>query len=78
MAYVSIPEADSALGSFGCGAGCGCHGCRKSARNNTSGIGERYEREEAEVSPANSADARSPFGAGTEWLGPFWGSVAAA
>jgi len=52
MAYVHIPEADSALGSFGCGPGCGCRGCRKTARNNTSGIGERYEREEAEAPPA--------------------------
>jgi hypothetical protein len=51
MAYVRIPEADSALGSFGCGPGCGCRGCRKTARNNTSGIGERYEREETEATP---------------------------
>jgi hypothetical protein len=49
MAYVRIPEADSALGSFGCGSGCGCRGCRKTARNNTSGLRERYEREEGEA-----------------------------
>ena len=52
MAYVHIPEADSALGSFGCGPGCGCRDCRKTARNNTSDLGERYEREEAEAPPA--------------------------
>jgi outer membrane protein OmpA-like peptidoglycan-associated protein len=86
MAYVRIPEADSALGSFGCGAGCGCHGCRKSARNKTSGLGERYEREEAEVSPATplmrirpSAPALSGWGRFGEALprprGPMTGGL---
>lgn len=47
MAYVRIPEDRSMLGSLGCGPGCGCRGCRKTAAD-LSGFGERYKREEEE------------------------------
>jgi hypothetical protein len=51
MAYVRTGEDGSTLGSLGCGPGCACSGCRKTAGNDMSGLGERYEREEAEAPP---------------------------
>ena len=54
MAYVRVPEDDSALGSLGCGPGCSCGGCRQSA-GRLSGLSERYEREEEESLPPEPA-----------------------
>jgi len=47
MAYIRIGEDESTLGSFGCGPGCSCAGCRQTA-GSVRGLGERYVREEEE------------------------------
>jgi outer membrane protein OmpA-like peptidoglycan-associated protein len=49
MAYIRIGENESTLGSFGCGLGCRCSGCRKTAV--MSSLGERYVPEEEETTP---------------------------
>jgi Transglycosylase SLT domain len=48
MAYVRIGEDESTLGSFGCGPGCSCAGCRQTA-GSVRGLGERYVPEEQET-----------------------------
>src|SRR4029450_11075873 len=50
MAYVRIGENESTLGSFGCGPGCSCTGCRQTASSVT-GLGERYVPEEEKAPP---------------------------
>ena len=50
MAYVRIGEEKSTLGSFGCGPGCNCAGCRQTAAG-VNGLGERYVPEEEEAPP---------------------------
>jgi hypothetical protein len=54
MAYIRIGEDESKLGSFGCGPGCRCSGCRRTGGR--SGLDELYvpeepEEEEAEPPP---------------------------
>ena len=43
MAYVRIGEDESTVGSFACGPGCSCVGCRQTV-GSASGLGERYDR----------------------------------
>jgi outer membrane protein OmpA-like peptidoglycan-associated protein len=50
MAYVRIGENNSTLGSFGCGPGCSCAGCRQTTSSVT-GLGERYVPEAEETTP---------------------------
>ena len=62
MAYVRIGEDESTLGSFGCGPGCSCAGCRQTA-GSVRGLGERYVPEQAETTPPpapTTAPAASP------------------
>ena len=56
MAYVRIDEDESTLGSFGCGPGCSCAGCRQTA-GSVRGLGERYVPEAEETTPP---PARTP------------------
>jgi outer membrane protein OmpA-like peptidoglycan-associated protein len=51
MAYVRIGENESTLGSFGCGPGCSCAGCRQTAGSETR-LGERYVPEAEETTPS--------------------------
>jgi hypothetical protein len=50
MAYIRIGEDESTFGSFGCGPGCGCAGCQRTA-GSLPGLGERYVPEEEEDAP---------------------------
>src|SRR5262245_50969840 len=50
MAYIRVGENESNLGSFGCGSGCRCSGCRQTAA--MSGLGELYVPEEPEQDEA--------------------------
>ena len=50
MAYVRIGEDESTVGSFACGPGCSCVGCRQTV-GSASGLGERYVPEEEETTP---------------------------
>jgi outer membrane protein OmpA-like peptidoglycan-associated protein len=57
MAYIRIGEDESTFGSFGCGPGCGCAGCRQTA-GSVRGLGERYvPEEEDETQPPAPAPA---------------------
>jgi outer membrane protein OmpA-like peptidoglycan-associated protein len=47
MAYIRIGKDECTFGSFGCGPGCGCAVCRRTA-GSLPGLGERYVREEEE------------------------------
>ncbi len=82
MAYVRIGEDESTLGSFGCGPGCSCGGCRQTA-GRVRGLGERYVPEEEETTPppapTPTPPAASPRSNLSGWGGfgaPFDGNPA--
>jgi hypothetical protein len=61
MAYVRIGEDESTLGSFGCGPGCRCSGCRRTG--GMSSVDEIYvpeEPEEEEEPPPPAPPQRPP------------------
>jgi outer membrane protein OmpA-like peptidoglycan-associated protein len=59
MAYIRIGEDESTFGSFGCGPGCGCAGCRRTA-GSLPGLGERYVPEEEETTPPPAPTPTAP------------------
>jgi outer membrane protein OmpA-like peptidoglycan-associated protein len=59
MAHVKIGEDESTLGSFGCGPGCSCAGCRQTA-GSVNGLGERYVPEEKEATPPPAPTPTAP------------------
>ncbi len=74
MAYVRVGGDGSALGFFGCGPGCSCAACRRTA-GSMSGLGERYvPEEEQEIpppAPTPTERARPPASnlSGWGWFG---------
>lgn len=72
MAYIRVGEDGTAVGFFGCGPGCPCASCRRTA-GSVSRLGERYvpEEEETPLPPAQPAAPQAATLAGSPYLGNF-------